>query len=43
MIIIQIDRREASIKQEGIVGTEEEETISLEHYAMLEVPSRVGP
>ena len=40
MIIIQTDRREASIKQEGIVGIkEEEETISLEHYAMLEVPS----
>ena len=30
-------RREASIKQEGIVGAEEEEAISLEHYAMLEV------
>jgi len=29
-------RREASIKQEGIVGAEEEEAISLEHYAMLE-------
>ena len=29
-------RREASIKQEGIVGSEEEEKIPLEHYAMLE-------
>ena len=32
-----MNRREASIKQEGVVGTEEEETISMEHYAMLEV------
>ena len=29
-------RREASIKQEGIFGAEEEEEITLEHYAMLE-------
>ena len=31
-----IHRREASIKQEGIFGAEEEEEITLEHYAMLE-------
>ena len=37
IIIIIIIRREASIKQEGIVGAEEEEAIPLEHYAMLEV------
>ena len=37
IIIFITIRREASIKQEGIVGAEEEEAIPLEHYAMLEV------